>query len=102
MYVQGFRQNVALFPGFVAEVVTDSAQLNAFGSDGIHGVVVALDQLVPVQSVELGLSHCGLEGTKYSSHISKFSIVSNHILPKSIFYIKCAVRNGPEPSPPEL
>lgn len=63
MYFQGFGQNVVLFLGFVAEVVTDPAELNTFGSDGIHGVVVALDQLVAVQGVELGLFHCGLEGT---------------------------------------
>lgn len=63
MYFQGFGQNVVFFLGFIAEVVADSAELNTFGSDGIHGVVLALDQLVPVQSVELGLFHGGLEGT---------------------------------------
>lgn len=63
MYFQGFGQNVVLFLGFIAEVVTDSPELNTFGSNGIYGIVVALDQLVPVQSVELGLFHAGLEGT---------------------------------------
>lgn len=55
MYLQGLGQDVGLLLGFIAEVVTDPAQLHAFGSNGVHGVVVALDQLVTVQSVELGL-----------------------------------------------
>lgn len=61
MYLQGLGQDVGLLLGFIAEVVTDPAQLHAFGSNGVHGVVVALDQLVTVQSVELGLFHGGLE-----------------------------------------
>lgn len=80
MDFQGFGQNVVFFLGFVAEVVTHSAQLDTFGPNGIYGVVVALDQLVPVQSVELGLFHRGLEGRNDLD-----SVVSNRILPKSIY-----------------
>lgn len=61
MDLQRFVQNVVFLLGFVAEVVTDSAKLNTFGSNGVYGIVVALDQLVPVQSLELGLFDCGLE-----------------------------------------
>lgn len=61
MYLQGFGQDVCLLLGFIAEVVTDPPQLHALGSNGVHGVVVALDELVTVQSMELGLFHGGLE-----------------------------------------
>lgn len=61
MYLQGFGQDVRLFLGLVAEVVTDPPELHTFGSDRVHSVVVALDQLVTVQSVELGLFCRGLE-----------------------------------------
>lgn len=62
MYLQGFGQDIRFLLGLVAEVVAHASELYAFGSDGVHGVVVALDQLVTVQCVELGLFYCGLEG----------------------------------------
>lgn len=62
--LQRFAQNVVFFLGFIAEVVTDPAKLNTLGPDGIYSIVVALDQLVAVQSLELGLFYCGLEATK--------------------------------------
>lgn len=55
MYLQGLGQDVRLLLGLVVEVVADPPQLHAFGPDGVDGVVVALDQLVAVQRVELGL-----------------------------------------------
>ena len=61
MYLQGFGQDVCLFLGLVAEVVTDAPQLHTLGSNRVDSVVVALDQLVPVQRVELGLLYCGLQ-----------------------------------------
>lgn len=61
MYLQGFGQDVCLFLGLVAEVVTNPPELHTFGSNGVHSVVVALDQLVTMESVELGLFYCGLE-----------------------------------------
>lgn len=63
MDLQRFAQNVIFFLGFIAEVVTDSAKLNTLGSDGVYSIVVALDQLVPMQSLELGLFYCGLGET---------------------------------------
>ena len=64
VYLQGLGQDVRLFLGLVAEVVTDPPELHTFGSDGVHSVVVALDQLVSMQCVELGLLYCGLEEKK--------------------------------------
>lgn len=84
MYFQRFGQNVVFFLGFIAEVVTDSAELNTFGPNGIYGIVVALDQLVPVQSVELGLFHCGLEGTNDSDETENASVALNKTVPTSI------------------
>lgn len=43
VYLQGFRQDVGLFLGFVAEVITDPPELHTFGSNRVHGIVVALD-----------------------------------------------------------
>lgn len=69
MYLQGFGQDVCLFLGLVAEVVTDPPELHTFGSNGVHSVVVALDQLVTMESMELGLFYCGLEEKHYSKYI---------------------------------
>ncbi len=60
VYLQGFGQDVRLFLGLVAEVVTDPSKLHTFGSNRVHSVVVALDQLVTVQCVQLSLFYCGL------------------------------------------
>lgn len=54
VYLLGFGQDVCLFLGLVAEVIADPAELDTFGSDGVHSVVVTLDQLVTVQGVKLG------------------------------------------------
>lgn len=43
VYLQRFGQDVRLFLGFVAEVITDPAELHTFGSNRVHGIVVALD-----------------------------------------------------------
>lgn len=69
MYLQGFGQDVCLLLGLVAEVVTDPPELHTFGPNGVHSVVVALDQLVTVESVELGLFYRGLEETHDSKNI---------------------------------
>lgn len=48
-----FGQNVPLLFGLVAEVVTDATELDTLGSDGVHSVVVALDQLVAMLGMKL-------------------------------------------------
>lgn len=55
VYIQGFGQDICLFLGLVAEVIADSPELHTFGSNRVHSVVIALDQLVTMQCVELGL-----------------------------------------------
>lgn len=55
VYLQGFGQDVCLFLGLVAEVITDPPEFHTFWSNRVHSVVVALDQLVTVQCMELGL-----------------------------------------------
>lgn len=61
VYLQGFGQNIRLFLGLIAEVIADPPELYTFGSYRVHSIVVALDQLVTVQCMELGLFKCGLE-----------------------------------------
>lgn len=55
LYLQGFGQDVRLFLGLVAEVITDPSQFYTLGPNRVHSIVVALDQLVTMQCVELGL-----------------------------------------------
>ena len=58
--LQRLGQDVRLLAGLVAEVIADASQLHALGPDGVYGVVVALDKLVAVGGVEVGLLHRGL------------------------------------------
>lgn len=55
VYLQGFGQDVCLFLGLVAEVITDPPEFYTFRSNRVHSVVVALDKLVTMQCVELSL-----------------------------------------------
>lgn len=55
MDLQGLGQDIVFFLGLIAEVITDPAELHTLGSYGVHRVVVALDQLVAMLRVELGL-----------------------------------------------
>lgn len=61
VYLQRFGQNICLFLDLIAEVVTDTTELDTFGSDGVHSIVIALNQLVTMQCVKLCLFQCGLE-----------------------------------------
>lgn len=60
MDLQGFGQNISLLHDFVAEVIADPPQLHTFGPDGVHRVVVTLDELVAVQRVQLRFLQRGL------------------------------------------
>lgn len=71
VYLEGLGQDVGLFLGLVAEVVTDPAELYTFGPNRVHCVMVALDELLTMQRVELGFLYCGLEREKKRSEFKK-------------------------------
>lgn len=53
MDLMRFCQYVVLPFGLIGKVIVDSPQLHTLGPDGVNGVVIALYQLVPVQSMPL-------------------------------------------------